>query len=56
MGVREAELRDRVQQLAASAGAAIGDRIVTEKVSRFGPDELRTLAHKSTGLTNAVTA
>ncbi|MBO1420481.1 DHHA1 domain-containing protein, partial [Streptomyces sp. FH025] len=42
--LRDAELRTRAQQLAASARAVPGGRIVTEKVTGLGPDELRTLA------------
>ncbi|MFS0695695.1 alanine--tRNA ligase [Streptomyces nitrosporeus] len=48
--LREAELRDRAQQLAASARDVDGGRIVTEKVTGLGPDELRTLAHRTADL------
>ncbi|WP_137988497.1 alanine--tRNA ligase [Streptomyces vilmorinianum] len=51
--LRETELRDRAQQLAASARAVAGGRIVTEKVTGLGPDELRTLAHHTAGLLDA---
>ncbi|MFE1781525.1 alanine--tRNA ligase [Streptomyces sp. NPDC059506] len=50
---REAELRDRAQQLAASARAVAGGRVVTEKVTSLAPDELRTLAHHTVGLLDA---
>ncbi|MFE4518368.1 alanine--tRNA ligase [Kitasatospora sp. NPDC056783] len=42
--LRDAELHTRAQQLAASARAVPRGRIVTEKVTGLGPDELRTLA------------
>ncbi|MEU3748134.1 MULTISPECIES: alanine--tRNA ligase [Streptomyces] len=51
--LREAELRDRAQQLAASARTVAGGRVVTEKVTGLGPDELRTLAHNTAGLLDA---
>ncbi|WP_406086806.1 alanine--tRNA ligase [Kitasatospora purpeofusca] len=42
--LRDAELRTRAQQLAASARTVPGGRIVTERVTDLGPGELRTLA------------
>ncbi|WP_328953266.1 alanine--tRNA ligase [Kitasatospora purpeofusca] len=42
--LRDAELRTRAQQLAASARTVPGGRIVTERVTGLGPGELRTLA------------
>ncbi|MFJ5104761.1 alanine--tRNA ligase [Streptomyces sp. NPDC088554] len=51
--LHEAELRDRAQQLAASARAVAGGRVVTEKVPGLGPDELRTLAQHTAGLLDA---
>ncbi len=51
--LREAELRNRAQQLTTSARTVNGGRIVTEKVTGLGPDELRTLAHHIAGLLDA---
>ncbi|MEU3046892.1 alanine--tRNA ligase [Streptomyces sp. NPDC006984] len=51
--LREAELRDRAQQLAASARTVAGGRVVTEKVIDLGPDELRALAHNTASLLDA---
>ncbi|MEU5215009.1 DHHA1 domain-containing protein [Streptomyces sp. NPDC020807] len=51
--LREAELQDRAQQLAASARAVVGGRVITEKVTGLGPDELRTLAQHTAGLLDA---
>ncbi|MCM2579742.1 alanine--tRNA ligase [Streptomyces meridianus] len=48
--LREAELRSRAQELAASARPVAGGRIVTEKLTGLGPDELRTLAADTVGL------
>ncbi|WP_049650578.1 alanine--tRNA ligase [Kitasatospora sp. MY 5-36] len=42
--LRETELRTRAQHLAATARTVPGGRIVTEKVTDLGSDELRTLA------------
>ncbi|MGE7437411.1 alanine--tRNA ligase [Kitasatospora sp. NPDC001175] len=48
--LRDAELRTRAQQLAATARTVPGGRIVTEKVTGLGPDELRTLATNTADL------
>ncbi|MFJ9430959.1 alanine--tRNA ligase [Streptomyces sp. NPDC101490] len=48
--LREAELRDRAQQLAATARTVTGGRVVSEKVTGLGPDELRSLAQHTTCL------
>ncbi|MFD4373350.1 alanine--tRNA ligase [Streptomyces sp. NPDC058486] len=48
--LRETELRDQAQQLAASARTVTGGRIVTEKLTGLTPDELRTLAQHTAGL------
>ncbi|MGW1173331.1 alanine--tRNA ligase [Kitasatospora sp. NPDC002543] len=42
--LRDAELHTRAQQLATSARTVPGGRIVAEKVTGLGPDELRALA------------
>ncbi|WP_339152546.1 alanine--tRNA ligase [Streptomyces sp. F41] len=51
--LREAELRDRARQLAASARTVTGGRFVVEKVTGLGPDELRTLTHHTADLLEA---
>ncbi|MER5972166.1 alanine--tRNA ligase [Streptomyces sp. NPDC002055] len=48
--LRETELQNRARQLAASARGVAGGRVVTEKVTGLGPDELRTLAHRTVDL------
>ncbi|MEW2585593.1 alanine--tRNA ligase [Streptomyces virginiae] len=48
--LRETELQNRAQQLAASARQVAGGRIVTQKVTDLGPDELRTLAAHTAAL------
>ncbi|QMU74593.1 alanine--tRNA ligase [Streptacidiphilus sp. PB12-B1b] len=50
--LREAELRSRAQQLAASARLVTGGRIVAEKMTDLGPAELRTLATNTADLLN----
>ncbi|GLX20783.1 MULTISPECIES: alanine--tRNA ligase [Streptomyces] len=50
--LRETELRNRAQQLAASARQVAGGRIVTQKVTDLRPDELRTLAAHTADLLN----
>ncbi|MGW3075159.1 alanine--tRNA ligase [Kitasatospora sp. NPDC001132] len=48
--LRDAEFHTRAQQLAASARTVPGGRIVTEKVTGLGSDELRTLATNTADL------
>ncbi|MFJ6616522.1 alanine--tRNA ligase-related protein [Kitasatospora sp. NPDC091335] len=48
--LRDTELRNQAQQLAVSARTVPGGRIVTEKVTGLGPDELRTLATNTADL------
>ncbi|MFJ8431977.1 alanine--tRNA ligase [Kitasatospora sp. NPDC094019] len=42
--LKDAELRDQAQRLAAAARPVAGGRITTQKVTGLGPDELRRLA------------
>ncbi|MFJ7912677.1 alanine--tRNA ligase [Kitasatospora sp. NPDC096204] len=50
--LRDAELRTRAQQLAATARTVPGGQIVTEKIPGLGPDELRMLATNTADLLN----
>ncbi|MFB7472368.1 alanine--tRNA ligase [Kitasatospora sp. NPDC056184] len=48
--LRDADLRARAQQLAATSRTVPGGRLVIEKVTGVGPDELRTLATNTADL------
>ncbi|GAA2746313.1 alanine--tRNA ligase [Kitasatospora cinereorecta] len=50
--LRDTELRTRAQQLAGPARTVTGGRIVAEKVTGLGSDELRTLATNTVALLN----
>ncbi|MFI6154083.1 alanine--tRNA ligase [Kitasatospora sp. NPDC051170] len=48
--LKDAELRDQAQRLAASARAITGGRVITEKLTGLSPEDLRRLVAETTAL------